>query len=128
MGYRFQFISLAGYYTLNLSMYQFAKDYVHSGMTAYSQIQQLELEMAEQLGHTRVKRQESAGAGYFNAVNAAITHEHMPGRNPHKPTDASPLEVDTLDYNDGEATERTPMPHLYPSLESMPLPSTAAND
>jgi hypothetical protein len=33
-----------------------------------------------------------------------------------------------LDYNGGETTERTPMPHLYPSLESMPSPSTAAND
>ena len=43
-------------------------------------------------------------------------------------TETEQFEMHTVDYNDGEATERTPMPHLYPSLESMPLPSTAAND
>ena len=49
-------------------------------------------------------------------------------RNGENLADVEPLELDMLDYNDGEATERIPMPHLYPSLESMPLPSTAAND
>jgi hypothetical protein len=49
-------------------------------------------------------------------------------RNGDDPAEASPLGVDTLDYNDEESTERIPMPHLYPSLELMPLPSTAAND
>ena len=39
-----------------------------------------------------------------------------------------PLAVDTLDYNDEEATERTPMPHLYPSLDPMQLPMAAAAD
>ena len=70
MGYRFQFISLAGYHTLNLSMYQFAKDYAHSGMTAYSQIQQLEIEMAKQLGHTNVRSQEEDESAFLGAINA----------------------------------------------------------
>ena len=43
-------------------------------------------------------------------------------------TEVKQFEVDGVDYNDGEATERTPMPQLYPLLESMPLPGTAAND
>lgn len=128
MGYRFQFISLAGYHTLNLSMYQFAKDYAHAGMAAYSRIQQLELEMSEQLGHTRLKRQKSAGTGYFDAVQVAVAHDHKSVRENGKAMEVEMFETDALDYNDGEATERTPMPHLYPSLESMPLPSTAAND
>ena len=128
MGYRFQFITLAGYHTLNLSMYQFAKDYLHSGMTAYSQIQQLELAMAEQLGHTNAMRRDAVGATYLDAIAAAMKHEHKTGRHPHRPREPRVFEADAVDYNDGEATEHVPMPHLYTSLESMPLASAAAND
>jgi isocitrate lyase len=127
MGYRFQFLTLAGYHTANLSMHQFARDYVRSGMTAYSQIQQLELEMMEQLGHAKLERPGFAGAGFSKAVSAAITRGNKSGHAHYKPADAGPLEVDTEDYNDGEATERTPMPHLYLLLEPT-LPGNAAND
>ena len=127
MGYRFQFISLAGYHTLNLSMYQFAKNYARSGMTAYSQIQQLELEMAEQLGHTKLRGQSPNGAGFRNAFSA-ITYQHVAGHEQYKPAGIEPPDMDMLDYNDGEATERSPMPQLYRSLESLPVISTAAND
>jgi len=128
MGYRFQFISLAGYHTLNLSMYQFAKDYAQSGMTAYSQIQQLELEMAKQLGHSAVGTKDDVGTDYFEAISSAITHTPRTDRRQPRPRVHEHFEVDTLDYNDGEATERTPMPHLYPSLEPTQLPMAAAAD
>ena len=128
MGYRFQFITLAGYYTLNLSMYQFAKDYLSSGMTAYSRVQQLELEMLGQLGHGKVRTRRLTGASYFDAVASAISNGHESASTVPDSAKAAEFELDGVDYNDGEATERIPMPHLYPSLESMPLASTAAND
>ena len=125
MGYRFQFITLAGYYTLNLSMFQFAKEYMHSGMTAYSRVQQLERDMLDQLGHGKLGDPGFGDADYHQALAGVMDHSRRPG-------DAAPahaaIELDSLGYNDGEATERTPMPHLYPSLQSMPLPTAAAND
>jgi isocitrate/methylisocitrate lyase len=128
MGYRFQFITLAGYHTLNLSMYQFAKDYAHSGMTAYSQIQQLELEMAKQLGHTNVRSMDAADNDFLGAINSAIREDRTPTRNQPKLELVERFELDDVDYNDDEATERTPMPQLYPSLKSVPRPSAAAAD
>jgi isocitrate/methylisocitrate lyase len=128
MGYRFQFISLAGYHTLNLSMYQFAKDYAHLGMTAYSQIQQLEVEMAKQLGHTNLRSQEENESAFLGAIGAAIDEQGKMHRGAHKLWAVEPFEADGEDYNDGEATERTPMPQLYPSLKSMPRPTAVAAD
>jgi isocitrate lyase len=128
MGYRFQFVTLAGFHVLNHSMYELAKDYARSGMTAYSKLQQREFESAENLGYAAVKHQRFVGTGYFDAVATTITNGQtstcaLPGSTEEEQFDAA-----ALDYNDGEATERTPMPHLYPSLESMPPPSTAASD
>jgi isocitrate/methylisocitrate lyase len=128
MGYRFQFISLAGYHTLNLSMYQFAKDYAHSGMTAYSQIQQLEIEMAKQLGHTNIRSQEKNESAFLGAISAAIQEQNKTHRSTHRLRVVESFERDGVDYNDGEATERAPMPHLYPSLRSLPRPRAAAAD
>ena len=74
MGYRFQFVTLAGFHALNLSMYQLARGYARSGMTAYSQLQQREFEMAENLGYSAVKHQRFVGTGYFDAVATTITN------------------------------------------------------
>ncbi len=128
LGYRFQFVTLAGFHALNHSMYELAKDYAHCGMTAYSKLQQREFESAENSGYSAVKHQRFVGTGYFDAVATAISNGQtstcaLPGS-----TEVEQFNLDHEDYNDDEATERTPMPHLYPSLESMPVPSTAAND
>ena len=128
MGYRFQFVTLPGFHALNLSMYQLARGYARSGMTAYSQLQQREFEMEENLGYSAVKHQRFVGTGYFDAVATTISNGltstcALPGS-----TETEQFDMDNVDYNDEEATERTPMPHLYTLLESMPLPSTAAND
>jgi isocitrate lyase len=128
MGYRFQFVTLAAFHVLNHSMYELAKDYARSGMTAYSKLQQREFESAENLGYAAVKHQRFVGTGYFDALATTITNGQtstcaLPGS-----TEEEQFGAAARDYNDGEATERTPMPHLYPSLRSMPSPSTAAND
>jgi isocitrate lyase len=128
MGYRYQFVPLAGSHALNLSMYHLAKDYLHSGMTAYSRLQQQELEMAEALGYSVAKPHRFNGNGHFPAITSTITADRTAHSNFRGSTEMEQFEVHLEDYNDGEAAERTPMPQLYPLLESMPLISTAAND
>jgi isocitrate lyase len=128
MGYRFQFITLAGYHMLNLSMYQFAKDYLRSGMTAYADVQQMELEMAQQLGHRTERRSGPYDHTYWSTIHSAVNNGHEPQPHSGRLAIVGGSQVDTVDYNDGEATERTPMPHLYPSLEPAPLPMAAAAD
>ena len=71
MGYAFQFITLAGFHTLNYSMFDLALGYREHGMTAYSQLQQAEFG-AEQYGYTATKHQREVGTGYFDEVAQAI--------------------------------------------------------
>ena len=97
-------------------------------MTAYSQLQQLEHEMAIQLGHSAVGTKDDVGTDYFEAISSAITRTPKTGRRQPRSRVHEHFEVDTLDYNDGEATERTPMPHLYPALEPTQIPMAAAAD
>lgn len=72
MGYRFQFVTLAGFHALNLSAFELAHDYAQTGMTAYSQLQQREFELAERLGYGAVKHQRFVGTGYFDDVANTI--------------------------------------------------------
>ncbi len=71
MGYKFQFITLAGWHALNSSMFNLCKAYKEDGMYAYSQLQQKEFE-DEQHGFRAVKHQSFVGAGYFDAVQNTI--------------------------------------------------------
>ncbi|MXP64586.1 isocitrate lyase [Roseomonas sp. M0104] len=71
MGYKFQFITLAGFHSLNHSMFQLARGYRERGMAAYSELQQAEF-AAEAEGYTATRHQREVGVGYFDAVaNAA---------------------------------------------------------
>ena len=72
MGYRFQFVTLAGFHALNLSMFDLAHEYAKSGMTAYSQLQQREFELAEKFGYGAVKHQKFVGTGYFDELANTI--------------------------------------------------------
>jgi isocitrate lyase len=72
MGYRFQFITLAGWHALNLSMFELASAYRVDGMLGYSQMQQREFGQ-EQAGYRATKHQGFVGTGYFDAVQTAIT-------------------------------------------------------
>ena len=72
MGYRFQFITLAGFHTLNHSMFELARGYRESGMTAYAELQEREF-ASEDDGFTAVQHQQEVGAGYFEEVAMAIT-------------------------------------------------------
>jgi isocitrate lyase len=70
MGYKFQFVTLAGFHSLNLSMFKLARAYKDGGMGAYSDLQQAEFE-AETEGFTAVRHQREVGVGYFDAVATA---------------------------------------------------------
>jgi len=72
MGYKFQFVTLAGFHSLNLSMFELAKGYSKRGMGAYSEMQQREFAAAP-LGFTAVRHQREVGTGYFDAVATAIS-------------------------------------------------------
>jgi len=72
MGYKFQFITLAGFHALNYSMFQLAKGYRESQMSAYVKLQQEEF-AAEPIGYTATKHQREVGAGYFDEVTQAVT-------------------------------------------------------
>ena len=72
MGYKFQFVTLAGFHTLNLSMFELAKGYAKRGMGAYSEVQEREF-AAQSKGFTAVRHQREVGTGYFDAVAMAIS-------------------------------------------------------
>ena len=72
MGYRFQFVTLAGFHALNLSVFELAHEYGSTGMLAYSRLQQREFEMAEKHGYGAVKHQRFVGTGYFDQVATTI--------------------------------------------------------
>jgi isocitrate lyase len=72
MGYKFQFITLAGFHALNLSMFELARGYKQSGMTAYSRLQEKEFNSELDHGYEAVKHQRFVGTGYFDAVTQVI--------------------------------------------------------
>jgi isocitrate lyase len=72
MGYRFQFVTLAGFHSLNAAMFDLARGYAAEGMSAYVRLQEHEFEL-EPAGYTATRHQREAGAGYFDAVAQAVT-------------------------------------------------------
>ena len=73
MGYKFQFITLAGFHSLNLGMFELAREYKLSGMTAYSQLQQEEFRSEREYGYEAVKHQRFVGTGYFDLVTQIVS-------------------------------------------------------
>ena len=73
MGYKFQFVTLAGFHTLNASMFELAHAYNREGMAAYSRLQEHEFEMERELGYSAVKHQGFVGAGYFDEIQNVIS-------------------------------------------------------
>lgn len=72
MGYKFQFVTLAGFHALNTSMFELAQAYKDGGMAAYSQLQEREFALEPQ-GFRAIKHQSFVGAGYFDEVQLAVT-------------------------------------------------------
>jgi isocitrate lyase len=73
MGYKFQFVTLAGFHSLNLSMFELARGYKMAGMTAYSRMQEEEFASETRHGYEAVKHQRFVGTGYFDQVQQVIS-------------------------------------------------------
>jgi isocitrate lyase len=71
MGYKFQFITLAGFHSTNYAVFDFAKQYAQDGMLAYSRLQEKEFAALSE-GFTSVKHQREVGVGYFDAISQAV--------------------------------------------------------
>ena len=78
MGYKFQFITLAGFHSLNYSMFNLAHGYARNNMTAFVELQEAEFAAAER-GFTAVKHQREVGTGYFDAVTTTIEAQASTG-------------------------------------------------
>lgn len=72
MGYKFQFVTLAGFHSLNHGMFELARGYKAEGMAAYSRLQQAEF-ASEKFGYSATRHQREVGTGYFDLVSATIT-------------------------------------------------------
>jgi isocitrate lyase len=72
MGYKFQFVTLAGFHALNYGMFELARDYGRRGMSAYSELQQREF-AAEAHGYTATRHQREVGTGYFDTVAQVVS-------------------------------------------------------
>ena len=73
MGYKYQFITLAGFHVLNLSMFELARAYKDGGMAAYSKVQQTEFAREADSGYHAVKHQRFVGTGYFDQVSQCVS-------------------------------------------------------
>ena len=71
LGYRYQFITLAGFHAMNASMFELARGYAESGMPAYVELQNHEFDLEEE-GYTATKHQREVGAGYFDLVTQVV--------------------------------------------------------
>jgi isocitrate lyase len=76
LGYRFQFITLAGFHALNHGMFELARGYREEGMTAYARLQAAEFD-SEPHGYTATRHQREVGTGYFDAVTEAISGDSV---------------------------------------------------
>src|SRR6202166_2863723 len=73
MGYKFQFVTLAGFHALNLSMFELARHYKQTGMAAYSALQEKEFSSEREHGYQATKHQRFVGTGYFDQVQQVIS-------------------------------------------------------
>jgi isocitrate lyase len=76
LGYKYQFVTLAGFHSLNCGMFDLARDYARTGMTAYASVQEREFELAESDGYSAIRHQRFVGTGYFDAVQTTVTGGH----------------------------------------------------
>jgi isocitrate lyase len=74
MGYKYQFVTLAGFHALNFSMFELARQFANEGMSAYSRLQEQEFESAEKWGYSAVRHQRFVGTGYFDEITQTLAN------------------------------------------------------
>jgi len=105
MGYKYQFVTLAGFHSLNAGMFHLARGYAHSGMSAYVRLQEQEFALAES-GYSAVRHQRFVGTGYFDAVQTTAAGGHTATEALDGSTEMAQFSV--LENMNGGATESCP--------------------
>lgn len=77
LGYKYQFVTLAGFHALNASMFKLASEYKNEGMSAYASFQKEEFALEKEKGYSALKHQSFVGAGYFDELMMLITNGNM---------------------------------------------------
>lgn len=106
IGYQFQFVTLAGFHALNMSMFELAHAYRDTGMLAYSQLQEREFELERDHGYRAVKHQAFVGAGYFDEVTNTITAGAASTLAIVGSTEEAQFQERTPDYREAEVHHR----------------------
>jgi isocitrate lyase len=104
MGYKYQFVTLAGFHALNLSMFELARGYRDEHMTAYARLQAREFELEREAGYEAIKHQRFVGASYFDDVAQTIAGKTFATGAIHGSTEEEQFE-DSEQLGDGEPLE-----------------------
>jgi isocitrate lyase len=120
MGYKYQFVTLAGFHSLNTGMFELAHAYRDDGMAAYSALQEREFELETIHGYRAVKHQSFVGAGYFDQITQTITGGQSSTTAMDGSTEAEQFTETTPDFSEaeihhvggGELEHVSPPPHL----------------
>ena len=123
MGYKFQFITLAGFHVLNFGMFELARAYGQAGMTAYCRLQEKEFRREKEVGYEAVKHQRFVGTGYFDAVQQAITSGTASTVALHGSTEAEQFGEDSK----GRPSSASQVSHGIAELEEMHVAMVAAS-
>jgi isocitrate lyase len=126
MGYKFQFITLAGFHALNHAMFELARAYSHEGMTAYCKLQEAEFTSEKEVGYEAVKHQRFVGTGYFDAVQQAITSGTSSTVALHGSTEAAQFEHHKPEPTNGH--HATNLNSQISELEALLSPVVPATD
>ena len=103
MGYKYQFVTLAGFHSVNTGMFELAHAYRTQGMAAYSKLQQREFELEGDHGYRAVKHQSFVGAGYFDDVTTTITGGRVSTTAMSGSTEEEQFKEHTPDFREAEA-------------------------
>lgn len=116
MGYKYQFVTLAGFHSLNTGMFELAHAYRDDGMLAYSKLQEREFELELDHGYRAVKHQSFVGAGYFDDLTRVITGGTSATTAMRGSTEEEQFQEETPDFVDAESHHGkvTPPPKLVP--------------
>ena len=135
MGYRFQFITLAGFHALNASMFELANAYANEGMSAYVRLQEREFEL-EPLGYSATRHQAEVGTGYFDRVSEVVSRGTASTLALAGSTERAQFAASERQRETGASRRARPRPRLSadrrlrrgsaaPSPAAAPVPATA---
>jgi isocitrate lyase len=103
LGYKYQFVTLAGFHSLNAGMFELARHYSNEGMAAYARLQEKEFHLAATDGYTAIRHQTFVGTSYFDAVQNTITGGRMSTAALEGSTEAAQFAPTLADGMDGAA-------------------------